>query len=170
MLILIDLILHPEVFDHMINWFNPRVGYQIQLFPLIHINYPIALVVWLDSLPYHSLFPRLLRSLTVLKLQEEVDWNVTCTCWYNCFCGTLTLLPITVCCILLYFIITSNSNKNIEEVIQLISLGIVRILLMQIMNWDARWKPALTACHNPKKPFPQASPPRWNEDFIYIYF
>ena len=83
--------------------------------------------------------------------------------WYmhllvSFFVRTLILLPIVLCCSLLYLIITSNSNMKIEEVIHLISLGIVRDLLMQVLTWDVRWKPDLPACHRPKKPFLQASP------------
>ena len=95
------------------------------------------------------------------------------------FVRTLTLLPIVLCCILLYLIITSNSNTKIEEVIHLISLGIVRLLLMQVLTWDFIWKFDLSSFHRPNKPFTQASPqiychrsgcPRWNEDVIYIYY
>ena len=74
------------------------------------------------------------------------------------FCRTLTLLPIVLCCSLLYLIITSNSNIKIEEVIHLISLGIVCLLLMQVLTLDVRWKPDLPACHRPEKLFTQASP------------
>ena len=69
------------------------------------------------------------------------------------FCKTITLLPIVLCCSLLYLISTSNSNIKIEEVIHLISLGIVRLLLMQVLIWDVRWKPDLPACHRPEKSF-----------------
>ena len=74
------------------------------------------------------------------------------------FVRTLTLFPIVLCCSLLNLIITSNSNIKIEEVSHIISLGIVRLLLMQVLTWDVRWKPDLTACHHPEKPLPQASP------------
>ena len=74
------------------------------------------------------------------------------------FVRTLTLLTIVLCCSLLYLIITSNSNRNIEEVCHLISFGIVRLLLMQVLTWDVRWKPDLPARHRPEKPFLQASP------------
>ena len=95
------------------------------------------------------------------------------------FGRTLALFPIVFCCSLLYLIITSNSNIKIEEVIHLISLGIVRLLLMQVLTWDAIWNADISSCHRPKKAFSQASPqlychwsgfPRWNEDAIYLFF
>ena len=81
------------------------------------------------------------------------------------FDRTLTFLSIAVCCILIYLIITSNSNRKIEEVSHLISLGIFRLLLMKVLTWDVIWKPDLNACHRPEKPFTQASPQvycRWS--------